>query len=85
MVRRPWIFLKPHVIKKFSTLQRLIVNSKVHCLAIQSKGHKCEAKIAKLSYYTSTLVFHDQFKLAVNKEAILKIMWFSLMIRINVC
>ncbi len=49
---------------------------KVHCLAMQFEGHKCEAKITKSSSYTSTLVFHGWFKPTVNKEAIFKIMWF---------
>jgi hypothetical protein len=30
--------IKPHAIKKFSTLQRFITNSKVHCLAIHFEG-----------------------------------------------
>ncbi len=51
-------------------IARMITNSKVHCLAIQFEGHKCEAKITKSSSCTSNLVFHGWFKPIVNKEDI---------------
>ncbi len=59
-------------------IARTIVNSKICCLAIQFKRHKCEAKITKSSSRTPTLMFHGWFKPAINKEAMYKSMWFCL-------
>jgi len=57
-------------------ITQIIANSQVHYLTIQSKRHKCEAKITKCSFHTPMLVFYGWFKLGTNKEARYKAMWF---------
>jgi hypothetical protein len=50
-------------------IAQTIANSQVLYSTIQSKGHKCEAKITKCSFHTHALVFYEWFKLGANKEA----------------
>jgi hypothetical protein len=57
-------------------IARTIANSQVHYSTIQFKGHKCEAKIAKCSSCTHVFMVHGWFKLATNKKAMYKTMWF---------
>ncbi len=55
-----------------------IANSQVHYSTIYSKQRKCEAKITKCSSCSLVPMFYGWFKLATNKKARYKAMWFCL-------